>query len=419
MNGIRERLAADGRALFAWPPKFKLPPAFSYRNRLLSRLAFFTRYEMVLGYLAVRNTRMAPLTERLRAADTLRLVYAGGDRFTLDPMHRAIRIEEDALSQWLLTEDSDAGRNALLAYNDFVNRDRLWLPRNAALALARIVAVEGTMQCPNQAVRLEVKTSPATPPFKLGGRYYLDRRFTDLNSEKVIAELEELDREDAPDFVRLTENPAQASVTPGVPQTVALHALKLAERHAMTPSQRGAFAGLLERGLQLVWGPPGTGKTHFLALAILCLAESYRAAGLPFRALLTGFTHSAIDNCLRKATELQRAAGVVSGSFPVGKMNRTVLSEMDGVQVIDAQAGWAWSQRQPVSLLGGTVWAIHKGYGLGLADLVIIDEGSQMRVPESAIAARRGPVGWTAPDRRRRPPVAADRPGYLSRAGLG
>ena len=363
VNGIRERLATEGRALFAWPPKFKLPVAFSYRNRLLSRLAFFTRYEMVLGYLAVRSTRMAPLAERLQSGDTLRLVYAEGDRFTLDPMHRGIRIEEDTFPQWLLTEDSNAGRNALLAYNDFLNRDRLWLPKNAALALAGIVAVEGTMQRPNQAVRLEVKTSPATPPFKLGGRYYLDRRFTDFNSEKVIEELEELDREDSPAFVRLTEDPAQASVTPGVPDTVALHALSLAERHAMTSSQRRAFEGLLERGLQLVWGPPGTGKTHFLALAILCLAESYRVAGLPFRALLTGFTHSAIDNCLRKVTELQREVGVVSAPFPVGKMNRTVLTDMAGVEVIDARAGWAWSESQPVSLLGGTVWAIHKGYG--------------------------------------------------------
>ena len=35
----------------------------------------------------------------------------------------------------------------------------------------------------------------------------------------------------------------------------------------MTPSQLAAFEGILEHGLRLVWGPPGTGKTHFLALA--------------------------------------------------------------------------------------------------------------------------------------------------------
>ena len=44
----------------------------------------------------------------------------------------------------------------------------------------------------------------------------------------------------------------------------------------MTASQRSAFEGIVDNGLRLVWGPPGTGKTHFLALAVLCLAEAHR-----------------------------------------------------------------------------------------------------------------------------------------------
>jgi hypothetical protein len=36
--------------------------------------------------------------------------------------------------------------------------------------------------------------------------------------------------------------------------------------------------------------------------------------------------------------------------------------------------------RQPVR---GTVWAIHKGEGTRGADLVVVDEGSQSRVPEA------------------------------------
>ena len=37
----------------------------------------------------------------------------------------------------------------------------------------------------------------------------------------------------------------------------------------MTESQSEVFESILERRWQVVWGPPGTGKTHFLALAIL------------------------------------------------------------------------------------------------------------------------------------------------------
>ena len=49
-----------------------------------------------------------------------------------------------------------------------------------------------------------------------------------------------------------------------------------------------------------VWGPPGTGKTHFLASPILGLAAAHATAGLPFRVLVTAFTHAAIENLLRK-----------------------------------------------------------------------------------------------------------------------
>ncbi len=45
------------------------------------------------------------------------------------------------------------------------------------------------------------------------------------------------------------------------------------ERLGMTASQQTIFRALLKNRLQLVWGPPGTGKTHFLALSILCLME--------------------------------------------------------------------------------------------------------------------------------------------------
>src|SRR5262249_2642992 len=45
LQAVRER-AAD--YLFAWPPRFALPSGAGIRDRLLSRLAFFARYESLL-----------------------------------------------------------------------------------------------------------------------------------------------------------------------------------------------------------------------------------------------------------------------------------------------------------------------------------------------------------------------------------
>ena len=91
INGIRERLGEAGRTLFAWPAKFRLPSAFDHRHPALSRLAFVARHESIRAYLGIRERRMAPLAERLRDGETLRLTYLGDDRFRLDRLRSGTR----------------------------------------------------------------------------------------------------------------------------------------------------------------------------------------------------------------------------------------------------------------------------------------------------------------------------------------
>jgi hypothetical protein len=174
----------------------------------------------------------------------------------------------------------------------------------------------------------------------------------------------------------------------------------------MTASQRRAFAGIVRRTLVLVWGPPGTGKTHFLGLAILCLAAAHHAAGLPFRVLLTAFTHAAIDNCLRKTAQLNAELAVLTEDITIAKLGSRTLVDMDDVDEI-VDKGWAWPSTN-VSLVGGTVWAIRKGGADAPADLVVIDEGSQMEVPPSSIAIQRLKADGRlliAGDHRQLPPI--------------
>ena len=74
----------------------------------------------------------------------------------------------------------------------------------------------------------------------------------------------------------------------------------------LTASQAEAFRQICQRRVVPVWGPPGTGKTHFLAAAILALAAAHARAGRPFRVLVTAFTHAAIENLLRKIAAAPR-----------------------------------------------------------------------------------------------------------------
>jgi MoxR-like ATPase len=107
-------------------------------------------------------------------------------------------------------------------------------------------------------------------------------------------------------FLDLLRDPEGAAA----PQPLAKKVAPLAERLEgslhFTPSQRAAYRGIARQRVTAVWGPPGTGKTHFLAATILGLAAAHARAGRPFRVLVTAYTHAAIENLLRKLAERQQ-----------------------------------------------------------------------------------------------------------------
>ena len=349
---------------------------------------------------------MAPVDEQLRAGAAIRLTYDGDDRFLVDPIHRDLDIHATSFPQWILTEYSDAGVRARQAYHDYGNRNRVWVPKNLPIALAGITSVESTPERPNAAIHLELKNGAMSPDLRSKKRYLLGQRMTDFLSDRAIDQLREIDTETDPAFVRLLERPNDFLTSLQVPEVVGKTVMRLAERYGMTPSQLDALDHILNGNLQLVWGPPGTGKTHFLGLAILCLAAAHRAAGLSFRVLLTAFTHAAIDNCLRKTAQLNAELEVLTDDFTIAKLGSTTLVDMDDVDEL-TDKGWVWPSTE-TSILGGTVWAIRKGGTDAPADLVVIDEGSQLEVPPSSIAIQRlKPEGrlLIAGDHRQLPPI--------------
>ena len=63
----------------------------------------------------------------------------------------------------------------------------------------------------------------------------------------------------------------------------------------MTNSQHSVYEHLSKRALTLVWGPPGSGKTYFLTMAICRLLRTAYLQGQPMRILVSAFTHEAMD----------------------------------------------------------------------------------------------------------------------------
>lgn len=80
-------------------------------------------------------------------------------------------------------------------------------------------------------------------------------------------------------------------------------------------SQWAAWRAALSRRLTLVWGPPGTGKSHTLRAIVMGALLDAINQGRPLRLLVTAHTYTAIDNVLLK---LGRDLGNVKPSLPVG-----------------------------------------------------------------------------------------------------
>jgi DNA replication ATP-dependent helicase Dna2 len=115
------------------------------------------------------------------------------------------------------------------------------------------------------------------------------------------------------------------------------------------------------------------------------LADAHRGSGRPFRVLVTAFTHAAIENVLRKTVQ-QMAGTPDTAQVAVAKVKSWRGEHHGQVQVIEPAGLPAWLEGQPVAVVGATVHALLKVYDqLPEFDLVVIDEASQVRVPEAAV----------------------------------
>src|SRR5207245_4549739 len=88
------------------------------------------------------------------------------------------------------------------------------------------------------------------------------------------------------------------------------------------------------------------------------------------------------------------------------------LPEMAGVDEVPEQTASHWLGAMPIGVLGGTSWGIRKDVAPGSIDLVVFDEGSQMKPAEACIPFRRLRPGGgliVAGDDRQLPPIVQGR----------
>jgi len=234
--------------------------------------------------------------------------------------------------------------------------------------------------------------------------YALDSIFIDYNSdkvEKVLAALAERP-DDAAHVGSLLHDIEVDGWSPFVRDVDAL-ADELQRRLArvdgglcLNQGQWRAWRGVFSEPMTLIWGPPGTGKTQTLAAILLGYALAAQRDRLPLSILVTAFTHAAIDNLLAKIASLARDLDLDSDTLRIARLRRgeeVESGESDaGIELVpNEQMLSLLSGRSGTTIVGATVWGAVNGVRekreriQRLFDVVLIDEASQMRLPEAVL----------------------------------
>ncbi|WP_395090937.1 DEAD/DEAH box helicase [Armatimonas sp.] len=143
----------------------------------------------------------------------------------------------------------------------------------------------------------------------------------------------------------------------------------------------------------LVQGPPGTGKSYSSGFAILARIQGAMAAQLPQRVFLSCKTHSATDvlrDGVREAVE-KLESWHRSNPTLYRQYFETRLLDLPFVR-LDPEKPIQWDA-DPYLIVAGTpsgIWKLRPKdnlFGLHVCDLLVLDEASQMSLPEALMAS--------------------------------
>ncbi|KIK67555.1 hypothetical protein GYMLUDRAFT_37712 [Collybiopsis luxurians FD-317 M1] len=278
------------------------------------------------------------------------------------------------------------------------------------LADIRDISVEG------QRTKVVIQTwGEATFMFSEGRSYRISPRLVDFNISKILSSLFELDLQnefadaEVP-YIQMIRDPKafnkqNATLSSRKNLEKASNAIQrifreldsldveAAQPLLLKPSQNRAARHIISNYLSVVWGPPGTGKTHTIALSLLRLFYLYanninepESNDLlpPKIVFVTAVTHAAIEAVLKKLSSLIQYYKSID-SLP-SKWLETVSIE----HVTNGNEHRPPQTSVDFSLYAGTIFQLYNFSRKNsiLVDCLVMDEAGQMSLSSSALVLR-------------------------------
>lgn len=173
------------------------------------------------------------------------------------------------------------------------------------------------------------------------------------------------------------------------------------DNNTFSNSQKEAFVNLLERKLTVLVGPPGTGKTDFIARSILAMAAYKKSRNEKICVLVSAMSHAAIDNILfkiqeklSKAIQYEWILKEKEGDYTLNKADKLDIEGNNKIQSNNAdikinifKSHDKFIEGNTLTVVGATGWALNKLFDKdrGCFDLIVIDEASQVRAMDAFI----------------------------------
>jgi hypothetical protein len=188
--------------------------------------------------------------------------------------------------------------------------------------------------------------------------------------------------------------------------------------HDFEKSKRSFIGSYGKAPVLLVQGPPGTGKTWGTSFAIFARIQGAMQRGRPCRVFVSCKTHAATDVLVKNVLDVQNklrelhreSPGLFDQYLDPGLLDVPIFRVAphdpppEGVALLTKDAEKEKGEPKNYDVIEGEEWAVvgvtpggvygmmkarfDKGmFGKGLCDLLVLDEASQMNLPEAMMAA--------------------------------